>query len=65
MLGFSSNAFAIGTTFLLCKVTFAMRESSLAQSTQMIRFAGVTYDLHTQSLPQFGQGGLCFILGSL
>ncbi|XP_031248275.1 probable apyrase 6 [Pistacia vera] len=37
------------------QVTFAMRESSLAQSAQMIRFAGVTYDLHTQSLPQFGQ----------
>ncbi|KAJ0083870.1 hypothetical protein Patl1_30141 [Pistacia atlantica] len=37
------------------QVTFAMRESSLAQSTQMIRFAGVTYDLYTKSLPQFGQ----------
>ncbi|TXG73425.1 hypothetical protein EZV62_002004 [Acer yangbiense] len=37
------------------KVTFAMKESPVAQSFQSIRFAGVTYDLYTQSLPQFGQ----------
>ncbi|KAI9196522.1 hypothetical protein LWI28_024653 [Acer negundo] len=37
------------------QVTFAMKESPVAQSFQSIRFAGVTYDLYTQSLPQFGQ----------
>ncbi|XP_044482890.1 probable apyrase 6 isoform X2 [Mangifera indica] len=47
------------------QVTFAMRESSQVKSTQMFKFAGVTYDLYTQSLPQFGQEAAWKLLSEL
>ncbi|KAF5744950.1 apyrase 6 [Tripterygium wilfordii] len=43
----------IGGTSL--QIAFASRESTEVKSSRVIRFAGVTYNLNTQTLPHFGQ----------